>query len=407
MERQVADIYPHKAGSLINKLVGFLGEDNVRRCLRRHEEAMRCARPILTEYYLKQRHPWLSGLEQYYELTNKAKSIHRHLTPELRALGSDAKKVVMLQKHMPDSVKNKYKKDLLDMDSARNYLFEIQVAWHFFLKGYDLQWHEDDSTKRSEFLVRAPGFDFNVECKRISVDIARKIHRRDLYGFADELIPEIEKRNCAGRLDIILADRLKSGTFYELCAKVLKVIDGGVLRGNCEIAPFGSLELDLRCVCGAIVDLNERMKDLYERKADKAHGAIFARSEKGRPVDPIELTVMSQKGDTVLDGIKGRISKAGTQLDRSKAGIIVCFLEGINEFELRKLGSESDLQLMTCDALGKEKFSHVAGINYLSESMLETHGDSEEIFNPALFFRNHSCKFEAAKTFEFISPPRF
>ncbi|MHC4479003.1 MAG: hypothetical protein ACYTEL_25535 [Planctomycetota bacterium] len=407
MERQVADIYDYKAGSLINKLVGFLGEDNVKRCLRRQEEAMKSAGPIFKEYYLKQRHPWLSGLGQYYELTNKAKSIHRHLTPELKAVVSDAKKVVTLQSHMPDSVKNKYKRDLLDRDSARNYLFEIEVAWHFFQKGYELEWYEDDSTRRPEFLVRAPGLDFNVECKRISVDIARNIHRRDLYGFADKLIPEIEKRKCAGRLDIILEDRLKSGTFSTLRAKVLKVIDGGMLRGKCEMTPFGSLVLDLGCVSGAIVDLNEQMKKLYERKSDKAHGAIFARSEKGRPVDPIELTVMSEKGDTVLDGIKDRISKAETQLDKSKAGLIVCFLEGINGFELQKLRSESGLQLMTCYALGKDKFCHVAGIAYLSESMLETRRNSVEIFNSAVFFRNHVCKFEAAKTFEFISPPRF
>ena len=407
MENQVTDIYPHKSGSLINKLVEFLGERNVKDCLRRYKEALKSAGPIFREYYLKQRHPWLSALGQYYELTNKAKSIHRNLTPELKALVIDAKKVVTLQENMPDSVKNKYRTVLLDTDHARNYLFEIQTAWHFFVKDYDIRWYEDSSSKHPEFLVEAPGFHFNVECKWISVDIARKIHRKDFYGFADKLIPEIQKRNYVGRLDIILKGRLKSGTFEKLCANVLKVIDGGILHGGCQIAPFGSLTLDLSCFSGVVIDINEHMWKLYERKADKAHGALFAKAEGTKALDPIELIVMSEKADTVLDGIKGKISNAEKQLDQSKPGLIVCFLEGVNGFEVHNLKSESGLQIMTNDVLWKNKFSHVAGISYSSESMVEKGGNYEEIFNPALFFRNHKCKFQEAKTFEFISPPRF
>ena len=46
MKNEVAGIDPHKAGSLINKLVEFLGERNVKRCLRRHEEALKSAGPV-------------------------------------------------------------------------------------------------------------------------------------------------------------------------------------------------------------------------------------------------------------------------------------------------------------------------------------------------------------------------
>jgi len=407
MKKEVADIYQHKAGSLIKKLIEFLGERNVKSCLKRHGEALKSAGPVFRGYYLKWRHPWLSALGQYYKLTNKAKSVHRHLTPELKALVIDAKKVVTLQEKMPDSVKNKYRTVLLDNDHARNYLFEIKTAWHFFVKGYDIRWYEDDSSKRPEFLVTAPGLQFNVERKWISVDIARKIHRKDFYGFADKLIPHIQKRNYAGKLDIILKDRLKSGTFKKLSANVLKVIDGGILHGDCEIAPFGSLTLDLSCVSGVVIDIDEHMEKLYERKSDKAQGALFAKAEGTKALDPIELTVMSEKADTVLDGIKDKISNAEKQLDESKPGLIVCFLEGVNGFELHKLKSESGLQLMTNYALSKDQFSHVVGISYSFESMVEKGSNYEVIFNPALFFRNHKCKFQEAKTFKFISPPRF
>ncbi len=116
---------------------------------------------------------------------------------------------------------------------------------------------------------------------------------------------------------------------------------------------------------------------------------------------------MSEKADTVLNGIKDKISKAEKQLDESKSGFIACFLEGVNDFELQKLQSESGLQRMTNDVLANDKFSHVAGICYSSESMAVKGSNYEDTFNPSLFFRNHKCKFQEAKTFEFISPPRF
>lgn len=404
---EIADIYDYEAGKLIKRLIEFLGENNVKRCLRRHEQALKSAGPIFGEYYLKRRHPWLSAFKQYYGLTNRARSIHRHMTPELKALVIDAKKVVTLLKNMSDSVKNKYKRDFMDMDNARNYLFEIKIAWHFFVKGYGIKWYEEDSIKHPEFLVTAPDLKFDVECKWISVDIARRIHRKDFYGFADRLTPEIEKREYTGRIDIVLDDKLYGSTIRSLCFKVLELVDGGELKGEYQISPFGTLVLDLNYVSSVVIDMKERMKKLCERKANEAHGEIFARSKDGKPVDPIELTVMSEKADKVLYRIEDKISNAEEQLDKSKPGLIVCFLEGVNGFELQKLGSESGLQLTTKDVLLKDKFSHVVGIGYSSESMAEKRDSSEEIFGPALFFRNHNCKFEEAKTFTFVSPPRF
>ena len=401
------DIRAEEVRNLINKLRRFLGYAAVEKSLRRYRNSLQSSGPVVREYYLRNRHPWWGAFIEYFELERSGKSIKRNLTTGIKLLAADGKRISILQEFMPEKVREKYKRDLVDDKRAYDYLFEIHIAWHFYSKGCEIQWHKDDSRKHPEFIAKSQDFQFNVECKRISVDIARKIHRKDFYGFADKLIPEIEKRNYAGKLDFTLKDRLKSGAFGKLCAKALKVIDGGILDADCEIAPFGSLALDLSCCCHGVIDMNERWNNFYERKPDNAHGTIFARSKSGRPVDPIELTVMSEKADTVLDGIKDRISRAETQLDESKPGLIACFLEGVNGFELDKLKSKSGLQLMTNDLLAKDKFSHIAGISYSSESMVKKGWNSEEIFNSALFFRNHKCKFKEAKTFKFMSPPRF
>ncbi|MHC4115563.1 MAG: hypothetical protein ACYSSL_09645, partial [Planctomycetota bacterium] len=221
------------------------------------------------------------------------------------------------------------------------------------------------------------------------------------------LIPEIEKRKYSGKLDILLEDRLTSKTINELCPEILKQIDGGLLQGESKIESFGTLTLELHSNSGAFIDFNEYMVDSYKSKADKTHLAVFARAKDGKAVDPIELTVTSEKADTILNEIQKRISEAAKyQLDCSIPGLIVCFLEGVNGSELLKLGSDSGLKRMTYHVLKKDKFSHIAGINYSSERTVRKETDAEEIFNEALFFRNHNCKFKEAEKFEFISRPR-
>ena len=84
----------------------------------------------------------------------------------------------------------------------------------------------------------------------------------------------------------------------------------------------------------------------------------------------------------------------------------MCFLEGVNGFELCKLKGDSGLQRMTYHVLNKDKYSHIAGVNYSSERMVRKKTGAEEIFNSALFFRNRKCKFKEATNFEFISHPR-
>ncbi len=399
--------HDYDARKFIKSLINFLGECQVLRSLKKYEQSLKCSGVLYRDYYLKKRHPWLDALTQYYELVRNAKTIHKNLTPELQSLAIDAKKVYEVQRSMPGSIKNKYKRDLLDENRGYNYLFEIGIAWHYLLQDYTLHWYEDDSGKRPEFLVKAPNLSFNVECKWVSVDIARKIHRREFYLFAEKLIPEIEKRKYSGQLNISLEDRLTSETINELCPEILKQIDGGLLQGESKIESFGTLTLDLHSNSGAFIDFNEHMVDSYKRKADKAHLAVFAGAKDGKAVDPIELTVMSEKADTILNEIQKRISEAAKdQLDCSIPGLIVCFLEGVNGFELCELKSNSGLQLMTYHVLNKDKYSHIAGVNYSSERMVQKETGAEEIFNSALFFRNRKCKFKEATNFEFISRPR-
>lgn len=142
MNTQYQDIYPNEIRGLILRLSDFFGARNIESALKSYEKSLASSSPIYREYYLKRRHPWWEAFLAFRALEAKGKSIKRHLTAELKRLAGDARKILILQKMMSAKVRNKYKRDLLDENRAFDFLFEIQTAWHYFLKGYEITWYD-------------------------------------------------------------------------------------------------------------------------------------------------------------------------------------------------------------------------------------------------------------------------
>ncbi|MBI4650148.1 hypothetical protein HY745_02465, partial [Candidatus Desantisbacteria bacterium] len=334
------------------------------------------------------------------ELNRTGKSIKNNLDARLKQLAGDAKTILVLQQNMPEKVRNKYKKDLLDENRAYDYLFEIQIAWHYHLQGYEIKWYEEDGSP--EFLVKTPKFDFNVECKRISVDGSRKIRRIDFYRLVEILWPQIEYYNLKGTIDLELYDRLHSDNQYltNLSSQILDFFKCEVV-GAFDI-PYGHIVLNLTQKNDEIINLEKSYQKLLVRKAPEAHGVIFPNKRNGNIVNPLELTIKSRKANKVLDGIKKKIQEAALrQLPSSKPGLIICFLEGIPKLD--ELASDSGLQLMSYHILGKSENSHVAAIAYCSEQRIFKSQNSEIYNCQSLLFRNPNCSFPEIKNFSFFS----
>ncbi|MGA7564014.1 MAG: hypothetical protein WBW55_12475 [Desulfobaccales bacterium] len=409
MRTPIGDMHDFEASHFINKLIRFLGRNTIDRCLQKYKIALISSGPVFREYYLRMRHPWWEPLSAYFQIEKQGKSIKNNLTIEMKLLAEYGLKISTLQRYMPEKIKEQYRKNLIDDNNAINYLFEIDIAWHFFAKGCKIEWYDDDSTTHSEFFVKTPIFDFNVECKRFNVDLARKIRRKDFYRLAEKLLPAIEEKGYSGIIDIKLKDRLHSNEDYlnELTSQVIDIITNNeIINGSFQIS-FGSIIMNLQKSKSNAINFLERYKKLdaklHEIKPNRAHEIIFAMSEDGKPVNPIEMTIISEKSDNVLDTIRERFSKkAKRQLDNSKPGLIVCFIEGITGDDLKKLSSNSALQIMTYYLFQKDSFNHIAAIGYCGEILIEKSAYAESYSNPELLFRNYNCKFEIARNYDYL-----
>lgn len=249
-----------------------------------------------------------------------------------------------------------------------------------------------------------PDFTFDVECKRISFDATRKVRQRDFYRFAEILIPQITGINLQGKLYIELYDKFHANdqSIKELRDEILTAIKTLGTEGVVNI-PKGVLSLNLRQKSNILIDFESELKALNAWKPEGAHAATFAERHAGHATNPITVAMKSRKMDTVLTGIKDRIQHAATeQLEPSKPGLVVCFLETISERDLPELSSNSGLQKMSAYILSKREYEHVAALIFCAEEEISRQGVVVDSSAKALTFRNPNCVFEQAKDFPFI-----
>lgn len=388
---------------IIRRLINFFGSAAIDKALAKYEMALQTSGPILATYYTPYRHPWWDSLRKYLEMEKSGRSSWKHMTGHLeRSMVGDAYKIGVLQAKMPTSVKDKFRKDLVDDNNARAYLFEIQMASHYYQYGYEISWYEDDGNPRPEFKVTADDFEFDVECKRFSTDASRKIRRVDFYRLAEWLIPEISKKRLCGTIDIELTDRLHSSTSHlkNMSDQIQQAISADGLTSVIEI-PDGKVILSLSPPTGRQVEWSTLFSSMEERKHHAAHGAIFATGSERIATDPIEMTIAPQKSEKVLQGIESKIKDAAKQFEGTRPGLICCYLEGINE--LSDLAKEGGLKVMSNYLLDRSDMSHVIGISYCAEPRLERNGKAENFTNQGLLFRNPTCRFEVPEGVRFLT----
>lgn len=386
----------------IEKLIEFCGRNRIKKAIQKYKKSILFSKPIYREYYLKLRHPWWEAFLIYKKYLKSRKPFIGELDERLVNLACDAKMIELLQKTMPNNVKNKFKRDLLDNDNAVNYLFELKTAWQYYLKGHKIVWY-DSINKHPEFRVITDTLEFNVECKRISVDASRKIRRSDFYRFMEMLVPNLVDTKITGNIEIILNSRLQSSnvTLKQVSLRILKHIKNRNFVGNFNLEDI-SLKTNIVEGSNIIVDMQKRIADFYSNIPYGAHGIIVSRVFNNNPVDPLEIIVKSEKSDEYLTSIYKKIQNAiSDQLSNDIPGLIACHIPAIINFT----GFEKDSALanMTYKLFSKKENEHLAAIIYVSDTLFFPKFYGRLTQNPALLYRNHNCKFSTITNYQFLN----
>lgn len=113
--------------------------------------------------------------------------IHRQLTPAGR---------LALEGRLRDAIKS-------DVGFAPLYL-ELDLAQRLMDAGYDVDFPDLEGQARYDLLFYSGAFSGEVECKSLSADAGRQIHRRDFYRVMAALEPALDARLGSGCREIVL-----------------------------------------------------------------------------------------------------------------------------------------------------------------------------------------------------------
>lgn len=269
-------------------------------------------------------------------------------------------------------------------DDMRAIQLEIMAATHFALRGHSISWPEMEGLGIFDLLVNDLGANgLEVECKSVSEDKGRKIHRREALEFHHLIKPKLQtlSRNLQtgvavvltvpGRLPILFKQKkelAKHVTDSVLTAKSMVLEDGSDIR----VLAFDMATLGVIWSRGEPVIPREAIDQITETKNREL---MILGNKEGA----IIFVLQSRQDDTMLQYVFDTASEsAKNQVSKGRPAL---FLVGLLDIEAENLLSiamqDSDpkqsptaLQVAVSDFLSKEKHDHVVGVGFLSGSTL-------------------------------------
>ncbi len=273
---------------------------------------------------------------------------------------------------------------LKNPDDMRALRLELAVATHFARRGYRMEWPEMIGTGTYDLLVSDIGpSGLEVECKSISSDKGRSIHRREALTFhhlmEGGLGPIRDNLNVGVAVVLTVPGGLptRHDERVALAKRVLRQITLGLSASfddgsNIRIAEFDHTRLgDIRNeghpeVAREIIDSVTSTRNRECMVTGTARGAFVLVLQSMLDDDPLDQTFRTL-GDA-----------ARRQLTGSRAGTLIAGFEGIEGEQLISIAGQDDdprqpptsLAIKVSKFLNSDNRDHVVGVGFLSRGSL-------------------------------------
>jgi len=269
-------------------------------------------------------------------------------------------------------------------DDLHALLLELQTATHFIRQGHSVTWPEIESTGRIDLLLPNLGpLGLQVECKAISADKGRKVHRRDALMFHHLLSKEISTSLRTMRVghSVVLSVPERLPTAFaerkQLAASVKAQIHAGASAELPDGCTIRITEFDPK----GVLAFDEQGRPQFDRTtidqltSTKNREVMIRGSGNGALV----FVLQSTKDDSLLQYLfKTLKTAADRQFDNSLPALFVVGLNAIATDELTEIagqdidrtGPPTALRLGVSDFLSSNNRKPVIGVAFLSRSEL-------------------------------------
>ena len=243
---------------------------------------------------------------------------------------------------------------------------EITVATHLMSVGWAVSFADLEKQHRFDFLASKQGVNLEIECKSVSSDLGRKIHRWDFRRLSDlcnsymlEAASEVEH---TGLLVLEVSDRLPS---QESALKTIAEAVITVARGESESYHSEAFRVtkEILSIPGVTIQDDKQIRAVLEKRFPKRdYHAFFA----GRGYGAYILVAQSQRRDQVLTYIYKQIKKGHEQFSGERGAAMWVNVQEIDHEHWESLRSGSGLQLMSSRYLAGTPRQNVCLLAYSS-----------------------------------------
>lgn len=270
--------------------------------------------------------------------------------------------------------------------------FEMKMAAHLMGRGFDVDFVDLEGRERFDFLATKNNVALEVECKHISADIGRQVHRRKLLDLGILLLKALDQALARNKGAILVRIRLPgrlTNTIEhqaDISRTVLSAVvkEGPATGASCNAsferldisdehpiitAPEQATRRDLTSVFGPIADLEHR-------------NVIFHISPK-RSVTA--LLVESDKPDKVLKDIVLTLKGAAkAQFSQQRPALLCAHFSDLTGSQLRELGQtpseESPLMLGVSHLIDRRPWLHTVALT-ATGAVTEDRGQNGDVIS--------------------------
>ena len=301
-----------------------------------------------------------------YRLTGKYST--KNITIEQQRLLSFLAVVVRSYERLGQLGKNSLRGMLLDSlkndDGLAPLAYEMKIVAHLLNQGFDVTYHDLETGGNFDYLAVKDDLKIEIECKFVTGDIGRQIHKRRLYQFGEYVIPKLNSVLTRVSGGIFVQIRIPGRLYGHekqhsvICKHVLRAIEN----------PGSPLVFEENTVSATTFDLESSPfhrlapEELRQEHIEGFTSRTFGISNKNMLIlfrpgrHALIVALESTKEDKVLTGIHKRLKKsAAKQFSGNLPAMLCCHLADLSEAELLSLQYKGDegigLDYMTADLI--------------------------------------------------------
>ena len=350
-------------GEYIPRFLGLVGK---KRWFKRvdHLDTQQQRSPF--EWKIARDYHWLEmGISFQFDVLANEGCLQPELTdaPMLAALNFAATTVEVheqLSKSGRRNVEGRLRDCLKAETGYASLYLELDLARRLMDAGFDVSFVDMEGTAQYDLLIRRDVFTAEVECKSLSADAGRQIHRKDFYRFMEALLPTLEAQLalCRPELVLITLDGRFSSNVRDqsaLRATTRRVVEDRaqptstgegfqVERRDFNVADFGGAEYGTKefyAACTAMFGAN-------------SHVAGGIREDAGC------LVVMrSKREDDTSKPMLEAMRKASDQFSGKHPAFIGIQLHGVEAADLMLPHVRRQAGILSCALYGRYGGSHI------------------------------------------------